>query len=102
MRIIPVCILAVVVCIAFTACEQPQGKKYTYKCGDGTHLEIIIPEDGATATLRYDGRYHKLERVESGSGMKYADDEYEFRSKGNTAFLKIKGEVVHDGCVLVD
>jgi membrane-bound inhibitor of C-type lysozyme len=102
MRIIGICILAAIVCIGFTACEQPEGKKFTYKCGDGTYLEITIPEDGDTASLRYDGRNHTLKHVPSASGAKYEGEKYVFWSKGNTAFLKIDGEVVHDGCVLVE
>ena len=102
MRIVPVCILAAIVCICFTACEQPEGKIYTYKCGDGTHLKVTIPEGGDTAVLRYQGRNHTLKKVEAASGVKYEGDKYVFWSKGNTAFLQINGEVVHDGCVLVE
>ncbi len=102
MRIVRVFILAAIVCIGFTACEQPEGKQFTYKCGDGTYLVITIPEDGNTATLRYDGRNHTLKLVPAASGAKYEGDKYVFWSKGKSAFLEINGEVVHDGCVLVE
>lgn len=101
-RISFLCVV-LVACALFIGCEEEQvGAEYQYVCSAGKRIYVSVSENGERATVRYRGDTFKLENIPSDSGVKYSDGKVEFWSKGTEAFLKIDGEVVCDGCSLVE
>jgi membrane-bound inhibitor of C-type lysozyme len=94
---------AVVACGVSGSCEKvPVGKGHVYKCSEGVVVRVVYSETDETATVRFAGKTYRLKLVPSGSGAKYSDGKVVFWNKGDEALILINGEVVHDGCRLVE
>ncbi len=88
---------------ALAACERmPVGKIHVFKCSDGVIAKVVYSETDETATVRFAGKTYKLKLVPSGSGAKYSDGKVVFWNKGTEALIQINGELVHDGCRLLE
>lgn len=95
--------VVLVMCLVFIGCEEEQETTdYQYVCSAGKRIYVSVSEDGERARVRYRGDTFKLKNVPSASGVKYSDGKVDFWSKGTEAFLQIDGEVVCDGCSLVE
>ena len=90
-------------CAALISCERvPVGNVHIFKCSDGVIVRVVISHTDETATVRLTGKTYRLKLVPSGSGAKYTDGKVVFWDKGNEAVIYIDGELVHDGCRLVE
>jgi membrane-bound inhibitor of C-type lysozyme len=78
------------------------GKGHVYKCSEGVVVRVVYSETDEKATVRFAGKTYRLKLVPSGSGAKYSDGKVVFWNKGNEALILIDGELVHDGCRLVE
>ena len=85
------------------ACERmPMGKAHVFKCSEGVVVRVAFSESDETATMRLAGKTYRLKLIPSGSGAKYSDGKVVFWNKGDEALILIDGELVHDGCRLVE
>ena len=73
----------------------------SFACPDDVTLKLALfsEEDRAEVTLM--GETHDLERVRSGSGMKFSDGTWSFFSKGPEAMVMKDDEPVVKDCVAV-
>jgi membrane-bound inhibitor of C-type lysozyme len=93
----------VVLCAVISACEKtPAGTTRVFKCSNGTRVEVVFSEKKESVTMVLEGKSYTLKHIPSGSGAKYSDGKVVFWNKGKGAFIEIGGEVVHDGCLLVE
>jgi len=92
-----------VFCVALAACEKkPTGKTHVFACSDGTRVEVVFSEKRDRATMRIGDKSYKLKQIPAASGAKYSDGKVVFWNKGRGAYIEIGGEVVYDGCHLVE
>ena len=73
----------------------------SFSCPEDVTLKLALysEEDRAEVTLM--GEMHDLERVRSGSGMKFSDGTWSFFSKGPEAMVMKNDEPVVKDCVAV-
>jgi membrane-bound inhibitor of C-type lysozyme len=89
-------------CALIVGCERaPAGKTHVFKCSEGVIVRITFSEKDDRATMRLAGKTYRLKRVSSGSGAKYSDGKVVFWNKGDEAVIEFNGEMMHDGCRLV-
>lgn len=71
----------------------------TFACANGTTMTAVFMRDLVDLTLS-DGRQITLTQVESGSGIRYANEtgSIEFHSKGEEAFLTEGGDTTYADC----
>ena len=71
-----------------------------FTCADGMTMSVVFDNGNRTAEVTFDGQTVTLPQQESGSGIRYANDEYELRGKGEDATLTdVKtGKVVLADC----
>jgi len=94
---------AAVLCLALAACERrPVGKVHVFRCADGATVKAIFTEADETMTMYLGDKTYKLKHVPSASGAKYTDGKVVFWNRGKGAYIQIDGEVVHDGCTLLE
>lgn len=79
--------------LTLTACSE-QATDDVYAC-DSKKNATIISQDDETATLEYEQQKHQLVRQQSGSGVKYSNNDVLFWTKGNEAMLIIAGNKHH-------
>lgn len=92
-----------VLCVTLTACEKRfTGKTHVFTCSDGTRVEVVYAEKRDYAMVRLGDKSYKLKQIPAASGAKYSDGKVVFWNKGRGAFIEIGGEVVYDGCQLVE
>jgi uncharacterized lipoprotein YbaY len=58
-----------------------------FACADGKSMSAVFDNGNGTVEITFDGKTVTLPQRESGSGIRYANDEYEFRGKGEDATL---------------
>lgn len=58
-----------------------------FDCADGMTMTVVFDNGNNTAAVTFDGQTVTLQQQQSGSGIRYANDEYEFRGKGEDASL---------------
>jgi membrane-bound inhibitor of C-type lysozyme len=95
---VPAMTRAVLVTIAFlaaTGCSHLPGREgdITYACESGERAVASYPSP-ESAVLVYRGETHRLQRVISASGARYADDTFVWWIKGSEASLFA---AMHDG-----
>jgi membrane-bound inhibitor of C-type lysozyme len=89
--------------LTITACEKKfTGKTHVFTCSDGTRVEVVYSEKRDYAMVRLGDKSYKLKQIPAASGAKYSDGKVVFWNKGRGAFIEIGGEVVYDGCHLVE
>lgn len=94
---------AAIACALLTSCERmPVGKAHVYRCSEGVVVRVVFSETDETATIRLAGKTYKLKLVPAASGAKYTDGKVVFWNKGSEAMILVNGELVHDGCRLVE
>lgn len=94
---------AAILCLALAACERrPVGKVQVFRCADGATVKAIFTEADETMTMYLGDKTYKLKHVPSASGAKYTDGKVVFWNRGKGAYIQIDGEVVHDGCTLLE
>ena len=95
--------VAAMLCLALAACERrPVGKVHVFRCAGGATVKAIFTEADETMTMYLGDKTYKLKRVPSASDAKYTDGKVIFWNKGKGAYIQIDGEVVHDGCALLE
>jgi membrane-bound inhibitor of C-type lysozyme len=74
--------------LAATGCSHLPGREagITYSCASGERPVAFYPSP-ETAVLAYRGETHRLHRVISASGARYADDTFVWWIKGSEASL---------------
>lgn len=65
--------------------QPAQPLAYTFACADGKSFEAVF--EGESATVSFQGATRTLAQQISGSGIRYADDMWEFRGKGEEGML---------------
>ena len=93
-------LLAVVLCCF--GCAKSKGTTFEFVCHDGASVKVTYFENGEKASLVYDGKVFKLKRTISGSGARYTDGHIVFWNKGDKALIEIDGEIIHEGCELLE
>ena len=71
----------------------------TFKCPDDVPLQLVLHSADNRAEVIYMGETHELERVRSGSGMKFSDGTWGFFSKGPEAMLMKNEEPIVKNCI---
>jgi len=71
----------------------------TFKCPDDVPLQLVLHSADNRAQVTYMGETHDLERVRSGSGMKFSDGTWGFFSKGPEAMLMKNEEPIVKDCI---
>ena len=69
-----------------------------FRCADGQSFLFGLYTGSETARISIDGQTYELERVPSGSGMKYSDGTWSFFGKGPEALVMKDDEVVMKDC----
>ena len=88
-------LLMTIAFLAATGCSHLPGREgdITYSCASGERPVVFYPSP-ETALLAYSGETHRLQRVISASGARYADDTFVWWIKGSEASLF---EAMRDG-----
>jgi membrane-bound inhibitor of C-type lysozyme len=81
-------VLMMIAFLAATGCSHLPGREVdiTYSCASGERSVASYPSP-ETAVLAYRGETHRLQRVRSASGARYADDTIVWWIKGSEASL---------------
>lgn len=76
----------------------PETAPIVYICDGGVMVAAIY--DGEEAVVTYEGRSEEMQTVRSGSGARYAGEDWIWWTKGNTGFLQTRAteETIVDGC----
>lgn len=76
----------------------PETDPIVYICDGGAMVAAIY--DGEEALVTYEGRSEEMQTVRSGSGARYAGENWIWWTKGNTGFLQTRAdeETIVDGC----
>jgi uncharacterized lipoprotein YbaY len=61
--------------------------KAEFACADGVTMTVVYDNGNRTAAVTFEGQTVMLPQQESGSGIRYANDEFELRGKGDDATL---------------
>jgi membrane-bound inhibitor of C-type lysozyme len=85
-----------------SGCAGWPGPGHTYRCPDGTLLQVRFSEDRQRAHLRVKEQSVELAHVSSASGSKYSDGKTLFWAKEKKAMVEIEGDIVYRDCGLVD
>jgi membrane-bound inhibitor of C-type lysozyme len=92
-----------VLSLTVAACaEKFTGKTYVYTCSDGTRIEVVYSKERNYARVRIGDATYELKQVPAASGTKYSGGKVVFWNKGRGALVQIGGEIVHEGCHLVE
>lgn len=80
--------LLAILLLAATGCSHLSGREgeITYACASGERPVASYPSP-ETAFLEYRGGKHRLQRVRSGSGARYAGENHVWWTKGSEASL---------------
>ncbi|MCL7928068.1 MAG: MliC family protein [marine benthic group bacterium] len=73
----------------------------SFSCPDDVTLKLALYSEEDRAEVTVLGETHDLERVRSGSGMKFSDGTWSFFSKGPEAMVMKDDEPVVKDCVAV-
>lgn len=71
----------------------------TFQCPDDVPMQLVLHSADNRAQVTYMGETHELERVRSGSGMKFSDGTWGFFSKGPEAMLMKNDEPIVKDCI---
>lgn len=66
----------------------------TLKNREGEILELIFDNTAMNVLIKYQGKQIVLTEQQTGSGIRYTNDQYELRGKGEDLHLSKNGEVI--------
>jgi len=92
-----------VLSLAVAGCGKKfTGKTHVYTCADGTRVEVVYSKERDYARVRIGDATYELKQVPAASGTKYSRGEVVFWNKGRGALIQIGGEIIHEGCHLME
>ncbi len=92
-----------VLSLTVAACgEKFTGKTHVFTCSDGTRVEVVYSRERDYARVRIGDATYELKQIPAASGREYSSGGGVFWNKGQGAIIQIGGEIVHEGCHLVE